>query len=310
VTIFHEKPRSRKQRVEYAGRDLVRNWFCMGTSDADEVYELALANNPQVYRGLLRKSIELTPLHTDIWDVDVPYGIGVPTGLSPDVYAFKIGTESVHITQGRETLLRRTAADNGNPEPTRPDPNDYLPDGEDDPDYIAALASYELQLTAYVGSALDHNGAIGVTEDSVAGCDILTPKMEWSKSVQRPAIDLPYLITLFNLVGKTNDAEFYGFPVGTLLYLGAEPTSAKGALADGVEFGLWGLTHQFAYSRTRLNLDIGGITIPRKRGWEYVWTHFGYVPATKGMKRPPDGVYVERVYEAGNYELLEIGTEA
>jgi hypothetical protein len=279
-TIFHEKPKSRKEHVEANSRALTRNWFCMGTSDRDEVYELALLNNPSVYQGLLRKSIDLTPLFTDMWDVDAEYGIGKPTGISPDVYAFKIGTQSVHITQALETIYRLTSAD----------PNPPVANGGK-------------------GSAADVKEAIGLTAEDVAGCDILVPKMEWSKTVQRAEITFEYLITLLNLVGKTNSTIFYGFPVGTLLYLGAEPSTSQGQLANGEEFPIWGLTHQFAYERNRLNFGISNITVPEKKGWHYLWAKYGLAVSDNRLLQPPEAVYVQRVYEAGNYELLEIGTE-
>src|SRR5437868_3333959 len=105
--VFEEKPRSRGGHLDSTGRTLTRNWFCMGTSDEDEVLELALANNPRVYRGMLRKGINHSPVYKDWWDVDVEYGIGRPSGITPDVYSFRIGTQSVHINQALETIFRR-----------------------------------------------------------------------------------------------------------------------------------------------------------------------------------------------------------
>lgn len=353
---FYEKPRSRKQRLEYAGRSLTRNWFCRGSSDEEEVRSLALANNPSVYLGLLRKSVDLTPLHTDIWDVDVEYGIGAPSGLSPTTFAFKIGTQNVHITQSLETLFRVKAGDEDyfatgdgtnltvdGVDNTLVTPDGYTPVAADEGKTLVisddspggwtageyeilgvvggkwdldsspaatgtAGGIWELQAAdGFIGNAPDHSGAIGVTEDSVAGCEILAPKMEFSITTQRPEVTYDYLITLFNLVGKTNSGTFFGkFPPGSLLYFGAEPTQSLGQLTSGEEFPIWTLAHQFAYERTRLSISVGAITVPKKRGWEYLWAHFGYSPASTGMKRPPDACYVERVYEAGNYELLEI----
>ncbi|OWY61815.1 hypothetical protein B7486_61775, partial [cyanobacterium TDX16] len=226
MVAFYEKPRSRKRRVEYASRSLTRNWFCQGTSDEDEIYALALANNPSVYQGLLRKSIDLTPLHTDIYDVDVDYGIGAASGLNPDTFAFKIGTQNVHVTQSLETLIRAAAGDFDTYSGTNLTvdaaddslvaPDGYTPSADDvgktltieesspggwtpgeytitgivggkwelnDSPAATTTAGGDWALSAppegaLIGNAPDHSGAIGVTEDSVAGCDILAPKME------------------------------------------------------------------------------------------------------------------------------------
>lgn len=305
---FYEKPRSRKTHRDSAGETLTRNWFCAGTSDRAEVMELALANNPRTYQGLLRKSVDITPLAPDVWDADVEYGIGKPTGLSPDTFTLKIGTQNVHINQSLRTKLRRRSADNAVvDEPVEPDPNDYE-DGAEDPSYIADLAAYLIDHAAYVGTAPDHKQAIGVTSDSVTGCDILVPKMEFSITRQRADLTFEYVQTLFDLVGKTNSAPFFGFPANSVLYLGAEPTSSRGQLYDGTEFNVWTLAHQFAHERTRTEVTIGGIVVPKKKGFEFLWVHFGKVPVSRGMTQPPDAVYVEEVYDEGDFELLEIGT--
>lgn len=317
--IFYEKPKSRSGHLDSTGRTLTRNYFCARVEDEDEVLTIARANIPRVYRGLLLKSITANNLYLDCWDVDAEYGIGKPSGISPDTFSLKIGTQSVHINQGLESIFRRRKNDNAlvTPvEPVLPNRDDFAPGEVGDAEYTAALVAYTealeaypAALEAYKGTAADHKNAIGVTAEDVAGCDILVPKMEWSKSVTRSELSFAYVITLFNLVGKTNDQTFYGFPPGTLLYLGAEPTTGQSQLADGTEFPIWTLSHQFAYERHRLNIDIGGILIPQKKGWEYLWVHFGLVPAAGGMTQPPDAVYVDRVYEPGNYELLEIGTD-
>lgn len=159
-----------------------------------------------------------------------------------------------------------------------------------------------------IGSAPDQQGAIGVDLDSVHGVDILVPKMEFTYSRQRLFVDFAYLRTVRNLVGKTNNATFYGFPAGSLLYLGCEPTSTIGTLDDGSKFLFWNLAHSFAQEENRVNLSVGPVTIPQKQGWWYVWAKYAPQTNSSQLVRPPQAVYVERVYEPGNFELLEIGS--
>ncbi len=205
-------------------------------------------------------------------------------GLKPDELSFKIGSQSVHVTQSKETKYRLTSADTNPP-----------------------------TANGGLGSAPDQKGAIGVTIDSVQGCDILVPKFEFTLSRQRLYVDFPYIRTLRNMVGKTNNASFYGFPANTLIYLGCEPTSSISTLDTGDKFVFWNLAHSFGYEETRLAQIVGGVTIPTKRGWEYVWALYKPIidsAAVGGaqLTQNPTGIYVERMYDEANYELIEIGS--
>lgn len=277
----YETPKSRKLRQDAASGQLVREWFVGGTTDPIEVRDLlALANAVNFY-GLSRKSIEIDNLGApDLWAGTVTYGVSaVPDGLRPDQLSFKVSAGTVHINQSKETVYRLT----------KDDPNPPVANGG-------------------LGSAPDQQGAIGVDRETVHGCDVVVPKMEWTKSVQRASVDFPYLRTVRNLVGKTNNAEFYGFPAGTLLYLGCEPSSAVGTLDDGTKFLFWNVAHSFQQEENQIDVSVGPITIPSKKGFDYVWAQ--YKPATDAgqLVAPPTNVYVERVYDEGNFALLEIGT--
>ncbi len=282
MPYFYETPRSRKSKRDANGQSVTRSWFCSGTADLSEVYELAYLFNPLVFQGLTRKTITCDPLNADTWAVEVEYGTGAldGTGLTPDVYSFKISAGTVHITQSKETLYRRQASDGAG---------------------------------AGVGTAPDYQGAIGVSDSGVGGCDITAPAMQWSKSVQRAELTFAYLRTVRNMVGRTNNAEFYEFPAGTLLYLGCEPTSSRGTLPDGSgsTFTIWNLTHSFAQEENQIQIDIGtaGIVLPAKGGHDYVWVEYeqDFDSPNSKLTSIPVAAYVERVYEPGNFALLEIG---
>lgn len=353
----YESPKSRKFRQDAASASLTREWFVLDTDDVEEVRDTLLANNEPTFLGLSRKSVQADTLGApDLWVGTVEYGVSaILDGLKPDELSFKIGSQSVHITQSKETIYRRQAEDASasgddltvdDDDATLVTPDGYTPqvsdigkilviDAADDwpaggtftivgvlidqwvldvapaePGTTGGIWSLELAPENVLGTAPDMQGAIGVTIDSVQGCDILVPKMEFSLSRQRLFVDFPYIRTLRNLVGKTNNAEFYGFPPYTLLYLGCEPTSALGTLDDGSKFTFWNLCHSFAQEETKVNIGVGKITIPRKRGFEYVWARYNPVisGAQPQLAMHPTAVYVERVYDAGNFELIEIGS--
>lgn len=158
------------------------------------------------------------------------------------------------------------------------------------------------------GTAPDCQGAIGVTLDAVQGCDILIPKVEWSLSVQRVMVDMAYIRTVRSLVGTLNDSEFYGFGPGTLLYLGCEPTSGVGTLDDGTKFIFWNLSHSFAHEQDATDVVIGGITVPFKGGFDYLWARYAPTVKAGALVQNPVGVYVDQVYPFADFTQLEIGS--
>ena len=274
---FTETPRSRKGRLDGTGQTLSRSWFCAGVEDYDQVYALALANNPAQFRGLSRKSIDVDPVGFDTWAVEVEYAYtNNGQGFTPATRSFKISAARVKITQSLETLYRRTAADNANP------PN-----------------------FGNVGTAEDFSGAIGVTEDSVEGCEKVVPQLSWTKTVQRATCTDAYILTLAKLVGMVNDAKFYGYQAGELMYMGCDPTPAQGELPNGAQVLIWNLTHAFDVSPNVILETVGGIQIPRKRGHEYVW--FRYKPTGAGRTHAPVGAYVEKITHARDFKTIGIG---
>ena len=56
------------------------------------------------------------------------------------------------------------------------------------------------------------------------------------------------------------------------------------------------------------NLSIGGINGINKKGWEYLWVRYvdDKDAAAMMMVKKPLAVYVEKVYQAGDFSLLGI----
>lgn len=146
--------------------------------------------------------------------------------------------------------------------------------------------------------APDHKGAIGVSKDGVAGCDIVVPKLEFSITRDFLAINLAYIAAVSTLTGKTNDKTYFGFDTGEVLFLGG---TGQGALDKRPR-----VTFKFAVAKNRKEIFIcDGLEVPEKKGWEYLWIE--YEDAVDGASRVtrPKAAYVEEVYEAG--DLLQLG---
>ncbi len=154
------------------------------------------------------------------------------------------------------------------------------------------------------GTAPDFKGAIGVTHDNVEGVDIAVPVYSFSEThyLAAAVVTPAYRGTLFNLTGKVNNGSFKGLAAGECLFLGASG-SKRGD-------GDWEIAFRFAASPNRTNINVGGITVPAKKGWEYMWVRYADAEDadSKTLVKRPIAVYVEKVYEEGSFAGLGIGT--
>jgi hypothetical protein len=153
------------------------------------------------------------------------------------------------------------------------------------------------------GGAPDLKGVIGATDEGPPdGVDLVVPQYNFSITKYFPVetVDDAYKGTLFNLTGKVNDAAFHGCAAGECLFLGARG-SQRGR-------GAGELTFSFAASPNVTGLEIGDEDPIDKGGWEYIW--FRYTSkvvgtgANKFVAPVPTAVYVERVYDSGDFTLL------
>jgi hypothetical protein len=107
----------------------------------------------------------------------------------------------------------------------------------------------------------------------------------------------------FFTTGKVNSDAFRGFDAGEVLFLGCTG-SRRGRHRDD----LWEITFHFAVSKNRTLLEVGGITVDSKLGWEYLWTAYeAAIDTTANMRiKSPKAVYVERVYLLTEFQGLGI----
>ncbi len=153
-------------------------------------------------------------------------------------------------------------------------------------------------------AAPDFNGAIGVTHDNVEGVDITVPVYNFSETHYVPTelVTGAYKAAIFFLTGKVNGGAFRGFAAGEVLFMGA--SGSKRGEED------WEITFRFAASPNVEGLSIGGISGINKKGWEYLWVRYADDEDTnaKVLVKKPIGVYVERVYQDGDFSGLGIGS--
>ncbi|MBC7077795.1 MAG: hypothetical protein H5T92_05745 [Synergistales bacterium] len=72
----------------------------------------------------------------------------------------------------------------------------------------------------------------------------------------------------------------------------------------------WEITFRFAASPNATGLTVGEITGIAKKGWEYLWVRYAddVDDDAKVLVKRPIAVYVEQVYQYGDFSQLEIGT--
>lgn len=151
----------------------------------------------------------------------------------------------------------------------------------------------------------DFKGSIGVGADGrVAGCTIQTPIISYSETwiFAQENVTLGYQKILERLAGKVNHLFWNGREQSDVLFLGC-----RGAPRDEES---WRLDFNFGVSPTELNMRFGPITVPRKRGFEYLWIY--YKEAVSDGPMPviipvPLGAIVNQIYIAADFTQIGIG---
>ena len=145
-------------------------------------------------------------------------------------------------------------------------------------------------------------GAINCHDGNIDGVDVTQPVYKFSLTRSVPIVDAAYKQILFLLTGTYNAAPFKDFAAYEVLFLGARARKA------GREY--WRVQYEFAASPNVQNLVLGGgITIPIKYGWEYLWVFFDDYPdmTARRLVNRPRAAYVEQVYLPGDFSLLGLG---
>ena len=240
-------------------------YILTGVSDDMQALTLVANSTPETYQGFSRRTIELDPEWVDTVAGDGRWKVTVRYGLIETAFSFDTGGGTQHVTQSLQTVEAKAI-------PGKTPPN--------------------------------FKGAIGVTNQSVEGVDIVIPVYNWSEThhLASSVVTQDYRRKLFQLTGKVNSAYFKGHDPGECLFRGAR--GAKRSTTD------WEISFTFAGSPNRTNLQVGDITGIDKKGWQYLWVLYDDAEDTdaKRLVKRPAAAYVEKVYESGDFADLGIGT--
>lgn len=245
-------------------------YILTGTSDEQTAMMLVENSTATLWNGLSRQSIDIEPDWVDSTHSTGQWTATIRYGLAPPPPETGESTFSFDTSGGSQHITQ---------------------------------SIHTVMIYGGVTNAPDFYGAIGVTHDSVEGVDITVPVYSFSEThyLADSAVTDAYKGTLFRLTGKVNTASFRGLAAGECLFLGA--SGSKRGAED------WEISFKFAGSPNKTGITVGTITGIAKKGWEYMWVRYADdVDATsKSIVKRPVGVYIEQVYENGDFSQLGIG---
>jgi hypothetical protein len=153
---------------------------------------------------------------------------------------------------------------------------------------------------SYGSSPPDFKGAIGVSKDSVDGVDIAIPSLKFSETHPIPAnlVTTAYVNTLASLTGTVNGGPWRNYPAYSVLFLGATGQSQTDGTVP--------ITFSFDVGQNA-TLSIAGLSVD-KYAWEYLWAYYEDTEDTGAKKvlKKPKWIFVETVYQPGNFSALGI----
>lgn len=241
-----------------------------GKDDISEIRTAAEADLPSSFDGLPSRTIAIEPINAEdgLWDVVASYRPQAQEQTGPP----PAGADSEYNFEVAANTVHITQS--------KATVGVFVPTG---------------------GTPPTATGAIGLTADGVEGCDIIVPESRWSEThfLAESFVDAGYRGTLRNLVGKVNNATFRGHAAGEVLFTGVTGSKRR---SDKV----WQLSYQFAYSPNATGLTVGDIASITKGGWEYLWVYYEPVVSAHQIIQRPAVVFVERVYDSGNFGSLGI----
>jgi len=245
-------------------------YILRGVADDSSARTLASNSTAVAYGTLARQSITIEPVHIDTTNADACiWDVTVQYGAKDEPEAGDEPTFSFDTTGGTQHITQ---------------------------------SKQNISKTAASGAAPDFKGAIGVTSNGVEGVDITVPVYAFTYTyyLAPEAVTQSFRMQVFALTGKVNSGSFRGFAAGEVLFLGATGSVRRGEK--------WEITFRFAASQNRTNIPVGTITVPSKKGWEYLWVKYAEQEDenAKTLVQQPIAAYVERVYDEASFAPLEI----
>lgn len=301
ITVEKWNSRSMTIDSDLTSSKITGRFVCLGTRDDAIARQSIEETLPRIYTDwptgaylwLLRYSADFVgfgdggqgePGDTGCWDVTAEYGTTPPrkpevTGPNGETYD---GSGTPDDNGLVPSFTFDTTGGTAHIEWSRATRGIYVPAGKPTPDF---------------------RGLIGLDGRGVQGVDIVSPQFNFTETrhFAAEAMTPAYVRNLFHLTSKVNQQTFRGFPAGEVLFMGA--SGSRRGLAN------WELVFRFACSPNADNLTVAnGITVTEKRGHDYMWMFMRHEEVEDFLIPVAQAAVVEKVYQEGNFGLLNIGT--
>jgi hypothetical protein len=156
---------------------------------------------------------------------------------------------------------------------------------------------------------------IKVTHSGVEGIDVDYQVYAWTETHYMSAalVTPAYKYQLYLLYNCVNNATFRSWVEGCVRFRGAQGTLRP-------QTGDWQLQFKFEAQQNRANIPIYFentqiITVPLKKGWEYLDVKFTEIDSDDGtgsgmktISQKPIMAYVHQIFDEADFSLLGIGT--
>jgi hypothetical protein len=274
---------TREASLDKSGTTHRVRYFAEGTDDDLEVKAAALVATPAQWADpqggdpLVRQGIDVRQVGQMLFEVEVRYGPG---------------------------------DDEDSQEPPETGEGDFSFDTSGGTQHITVALARKFAQGPAGNAAPDNGRAINVrkngTSVTVDGVDIVIPTLKFVRTHYLPAslVTTAYIKTLARLTGKVNNAPWYGFDAGELLFLGAQG-QRRGR-------GDWQVTFNLDASENIEGLSIGEgefqISGIDKQGWEYFWVEWQTTAGTVTLVPQPHYAYVDQIYRTADFTQLGIGS--
>lgn len=275
-----ERARSQGYMLDPKDPTAFREYWVSGTDDPVIAKDEIAAESPDYWLGLVKKSIEVEPQGGDLWYGKVNYAKqdygeldGQDGSEDPDPPAeaddtTQLGGEFSFTTTGGTQHIVTS---------------------------LETISTHGRKVGGVEVNVPNNQQGIGVTKESVEGCDIAVPKFEFSLTKKTDFITMKYMKILRDVTGKINKIKWQSFEPGEVLFLGAEGRY-------NADDGSWLITYKFAAQRTRTDFDVApDLRVTKKRGWDYLWVGFVDEVNNDAILKRPKYAYVERVYEEEDF---------
>lgn len=289
-----------KESRGLSGDRLVLRYVITGASTVDDAADLLYSTSPSSYAYLQRQwnDKSLTPLGGNVWEAEVPYGVGdIPIVNIPGLpsYTSGVGNQSPSAPStpsdsevlgpewstdyGQSTRKRtksiknlggvrlKTIAEGGGTIAVTPD--DFVNAGGSNP-YVDG------------GPNAPGGGILGFDVDSgvAEGVDVPTGSIRKELNIKVPFITMGYSKLLENLNQHVNSEAFLGRAAGEVLFAGAQ-VQTKDASGTNIRY-------TFEIIPNVYNEKVGeDIIIPFRRGWDYLEVRYGWYENPDGPAGGP-----------------------